>query len=74
MASLLNSPWINVAAALVGGLSLGFGLRTLLAAPTPGGAFFIVAGVIILWWALADRRKMQRGNPESEADGSHTIE
>jgi hypothetical protein len=33
-----------------------------------------VLGMIILWWAFSDKRKYRPGTPESETDGSHTIE
>lgn len=75
MASLARAAWITVVAAVAGGVSLGYGLGTLPRhGVTMGGIFFILAGVIILWWALADRRKMQPGTPESETGGSHTVE
>jgi hypothetical protein len=33
-----------------------------------------VLGFVLLWWTLMERRKARPGTPESEADGSHTIE
>lgn len=72
--SLITSPWINVVAAVAGGLLLGFGIGRLARQPTVGSAIASLMGVILLWWALNARRQMRPGNPESEADGSHTIE
>jgi hypothetical protein len=75
MASLASARWITVVGAVVGGISLGYGLGTIPRhGVTMGGIFFTLAGLIILWWALSDRRKMQPGTPESEAGGSHTME
>lgn len=70
----LASPWINVAAGVIGGLVLGSGIGWLARGFTIGAAAWTVLGGIILWWAFADRRKYRRGTPESELDGRHTIE
>lgn len=74
MRDLLASPWIDVVAAIVGGLSLGLGLGRLATGSVAFGALLALAGVVLLWWALSDARKAQRGTPEDERDGSHTIE
>lgn len=74
MRRLLTSPWIDVVAAVVGGLLLGLGVGRMLAAVTIAAMVLVALGVILLWWALSDRRKWRRGTPESETDGSHTIE
>lgn len=74
MRELLASPWVNVAGAIVGGVMLGYGLGTLPRGITPGGVLWVVLGLILLWWTMIDRRKARRGTPESEADGSHTVE
>ncbi len=74
MRGLLTSPWIDVVAAVVGGLVLGLGVGRMLEAVTVGAMVLVGIGVVMLWWALSDRRKWRRGNPESETDGSHTIE
>jgi hypothetical protein len=71
---LLASSWVNVAGAVVGGVMLGYGLGTLPRGLTPAGALWVVLGLILLWWTMIDRRKARRDTPESEADGSHTIE
>jgi hypothetical protein len=71
---LLASPWVNVLAAVAGGVSLGYGLGTLPGGVTPAGVLWVVLGLVLLWWTLIDRRKARPGTPESEADGSHTIE
>jgi hypothetical protein len=70
----LRSSWINVVAGVVGGLILGSGIAWLARYGTIGAAAWTVLGGIILWWAFADRRKRTPGTPESETDGSHTIE
>ncbi|CAN5819541.1 hypothetical protein BH23GEM3_BH23GEM3_10790 [soil metagenome] len=72
--SRLNSPWINVVAGIVGGLVLGIGIGLLASTRSFGAAIWTVLGMILLWWAFTDRRKAQRSTPESEVDGSHTIE
>lgn len=70
----LTSSWINVLAAFVGGAMLAIGLVRLAVDVSLFGALLAVAGVLLLWWAIGDRRRLQRGTPESEADGRHTIE
>lgn len=74
MRGILTSPWIDVVAAVLGGLLLGLGVGRLLGGVTLGSLVMALLGVILLWWSLSDRRKMRRGTPESEFDGSHTIE
>jgi hypothetical protein len=74
MRDLLMSPWVNIAAAVAGGLALGYGLGTLPGGITAYGVVWTVLGFVLLWWTLVDRRKSRPGTPESEADGSHTIE
>lgn len=70
----LRSPWINVVASVVGGLILGTGIGQLIFGFSIGAAVWTVIGLIILWWSLSDRQKFTRGTPESEVDGSRTIE
>lgn len=70
----LRSPWISVAIAVLGGISLGLGLGRLWSRPGVVGGVYAVLGVILLWWAISDSRKARPDTPESEADGSHTIE
>lgn len=72
--SRLTSPWINVVAGIVGGLVLGIGIGRLAFTRSFGAAIWTILGMILLWWAFSDRRKFRRGTPESEVDGSHTIE
>ena len=74
MADFLTSPLFNVAAAIAGGLLLGFGIGRFAHEPSVAPAIATVFGLILLWWAISDRRKNRPGNPESETDGSHTIE
>lgn len=70
-----RSPWIAVAVAVVGGIALGLGLGRLLSRTYSLGALvWAVLGVVLLWWAISDTRKARPDTPESEADGSHTIE
>lgn len=70
----LDSPWIDVVAGVMGGLILGSGIAWLARYGTPGAAVWTLVGGILLWWAFSDRRKYRRGTPESEVNGSHTIE
>ena len=74
MRDLLTSAWINVVGAIAGGMALGYGLGTLPGGITPLGILWTLIGLILLWWTLVDRRKSRPGTPESETDGSHTIE
>ena len=74
MRDVLNHPVINVLAAVTGGILLGFGVGRLAHTPTISAGIMAVSGVLLLWWSLVDRRKAKRGAPESERDGSHTIE
>jgi len=70
----VRSPWINVAAATVGGLSLGVGIGRLLFGITLVACAWTVLGVVLLWWSFSDRQKARPGTPESERNGSHTVE
>jgi hypothetical protein len=74
MRDLLLSPWVNVLGAVAGGLALGYGLGTLPGGITAWGVMWTVLGFVLLWWTLMDRRKARPGTPESEPDGSRTIE
>jgi hypothetical protein len=74
MARSPSSPWINVVAAVVGGVVMGFGLARMLGGFPIYGGIVALAGMILLWWTFIDRRKAESGTPESERDGSHTIE
>jgi hypothetical protein len=74
MPSLLKSPAINIAAAIVGGVMLGWGIGRFAHQPAMVPGVFAVFGLILLWWALSDRRKGEPGAPESEVGGGHTIE
>lgn len=72
--AFLRSPWIAVAVVAVGGLSLGLGIGRMLERPDVLTAVYGVLGVVLLWWGISDTRKARPGTPESERDGSHTIE
>lgn len=74
MRSPLASPWINLVAAVVGGVMLGFGIGRFAHQPSVPPAVFAVLGFILLWWALVDRRKARGDTPESETHGGHTVE
>jgi hypothetical protein len=72
--SKLESPWINVVAGVMGGLILGSGIGWIARYGSLGAIAWTLLGGIIVWWAFMDDRKRRKGTPESEADGSHTIE
>ena len=74
MPGLLNNPLINVLAATIGGIMLGFGFGRLFHTPTVAAGVATLGGFLLLWWALFDRRKGKKDVAESERDGSHTIE
>ena len=74
MKGFLANPLINVLAAVVGGILLGFGIGRVFHTPTVGAGVATLGGFILLWWALFERRKAKSGVAESERDGSHTIE
>ncbi|HEV2146252.1 MAG TPA: hypothetical protein VGR37_02425 [Longimicrobiaceae bacterium] len=74
MRDFLRSPWISVAVAVLGGLSLGLGIGRLINGFTLVAAVYALLGVILLWWAISESRKARPDTPESETDGSHTIE
>jgi hypothetical protein len=69
-----RSPWINVAAGVVGGIALGLGLGRLYFGSTLAGVFWAVAGFLLVGWAVFDRRAATPGAPESEERGGHTVE
>ena len=62
----IDSPWVNVVAATVGGLALGLGLGSLYGGFSLGGVFWAVLGFLVVGWAIFDRRRFKRGTPESE--------
>jgi|GEM_PF-993505 len=69
-----RSPWLNIVAAIVGGIVLGFGVGRFAHHPSLLPGVTAVVGLIVLWYAIADRRKSRPGTPESERDGGRTIE
>lgn len=71
---ITRAQWINLIAIVLGGVALGFGIVRLTGGWTAAGAFWSIVGVILLWWAYIDRRKLVGGTPESEEGGSHTVE
>ncbi|HEX2211159.1 MAG TPA: hypothetical protein VHG93_25980 [Longimicrobium sp.] len=74
MRDWLASPWVNIVAAIAGGMALCYGLGSLPGGVTVVGVVWTVMGLLLLWWALVDRARASRRGPESERDGSHTIE
>jgi F0F1-type ATP synthase assembly protein I len=70
----MRSRWIEVAAAVVGGALAGFGIGRVLGDSIVAGGTLVLIGFILLWWAFAEVRKADPAAPESEADGSHTVE
>lgn len=74
MRNLLDSPWLAVVVAVIGGVTFGYGIGAIVRGPTVAAAVWTGVGLVLLWWALIDRRKARRGTPESEADGSRTVE
>lgn len=74
MRDWLSSPWVNIVGAIAGGMALGYGLGSLPGGVTVVGTVWTVIGLLLLWWTLVDRARTKRGAPESERDGSHTIE
>jgi hypothetical protein len=70
----LKSRWVDVVAAVAGGALAGFGIGRVLGGRMVPGGIAVMAGVLLLWWAFSDARRMDPRAPESEADGSHTVE
>jgi hypothetical protein len=70
----IRSPWVNVLAAAIGGVTMGIGISRLAVGFTLMGAVWAVLGFLILGWAILDRRRFRRGTAESEVDGGRTIE
>ena len=64
--ALIHSPWLNVVAATIGGVTMGLGLGSLYNGFSPGGMFWSVLGFVIMGWAIFDRRRYRRGTPESK--------
>lgn len=69
-----RSPWLSVAVATLGGIMLGLGIGRLFHRFSVGAGLLALVGVILLWWAISDPRKARPDTPESEVDGSHTVE
>lgn len=70
----LDSPWIDVIAAIVGGIALGYGIGRLAVGFTVASGVWTILGLILLWWALSDRRRTRRKPPRADAMRSHTVE
>ena len=73
MAGFLSSGWLNIVAAILGGIMLGFGIGRFAHNPSLPPGVMAVIGLLVLWYAVSDRRKSRTDNPESETHG-HTIE
>jgi uncharacterized membrane protein (UPF0136 family) len=65
---------VNVIAAIVGGIMLGFGVARFVRTLAPGPGLVALLGLILMWYAVSDRRKARDDTPESETHGGHTIE
>jgi len=70
----LTSPWLNVVAAILGGIMLGFGIGRFAHHPSLVPGVTAVIGLLVLWYAVSDRRKAREDTPESEDHGARTIE
>lgn len=66
--------WLQIVVGLLGGIALGWGLGGLASGFAVRPVGWTAIGVVLLWWALAARRKRTPGAPENEGDGSHIIE
>jgi hypothetical protein len=66
--------WINLVGGLAGALFIVLGVLGLLSGFSIRHTFAAVLGFLIVSWAVLDYRRYQRGTPESELDGGHTIE
>ena len=74
MHGFLTSPWLNVLAAILGGIMLGFGIGRFAHHPSLVPGMTSVIGLLVLWYAVSDRRKAREDTPESEEHGTRTIE
>ena len=74
MRGFLTSPWLNILAAILGGIMLGFGIGRFAHHPSLVPGVTAVVGLLVLWYAVSDRRKARDDTPESETHGGHTIE
>ena len=73
MPGIVASPWLNVVAAILGGIMLGFGIGRFAHHPSAVPGVAAVIGLLVLWYAVSDRRKARPDTPESERHG-HTVE
>jgi hypothetical protein len=73
VAGFLSSGWLNIVAAILGGIMLGFGIGRFAHTPSLTPGVMAVIGLLVLWYAVSDRRKSRPDTPESETHG-HTIE
>ena len=73
MAALRTGPWLNIVAAILGGIMFGFGLGRFANHPSLPPGVLALVGVVVLWYAVSDRRKARPDTPESETHG-HTVE
>ena len=72
--SAMRSSWIEVVAAVFGGVVLGIGVGNLIVGRGLAGVVWAVVGVVILWWALAERRRERAADSSRTADDMHTLE
>jgi len=69
-----TAPWLNVIAAIAGGIMMGFGIGRFVHTPSLARGLVALVGLLVLWYAISDRRKSRDDTPESETHGGHTIE
>jgi hypothetical protein len=73
MTGFRTAPWLNIVAAILGGITFGFGLGRFANHPSPVPGVLALVGLLVLWYAVSDRRKARPDTPESETHG-HTVE
>jgi hypothetical protein len=66
--------WINLIAAVAGGILIAIGILDLRYGFQFGATFLAVAGFLLVGWAALDYRRFRTGTQESEVSGGRTIE
>ncbi|HET7231916.1 MAG TPA: hypothetical protein VFJ16_18055 [Longimicrobium sp.] len=74
VAGFLSRGWLNVVAAIMGGIMMGFGVARFVRTLAFGPGLIALMGLLLMWYAVSDRRKSRGDTPESESHGDHTIE
>lgn len=70
----LPGTWINVVAVVFGVILLMYGVLGLREGFDVMSTFVAVVGFLVAGWSVLSYRRFQRGTPESEVEGGHTIE